>query len=65
VPTGRQRGKRSAHGDRQAHLIVRYCAGAIGPAGLGNALVAPVLAYVPEGGLRSAHGQYDAARTIG
>lgn len=49
VPTGgsEQNGPHMAIGKH--NLIVRYCAGEIARR-LGNALVAPVLAYVPEGG---------------
>jgi creatinine amidohydrolase len=49
VPTGgsEENGPHMAIGKH--NIIVRYCAGEIAR-GLGNALVAPVLAYVPEGG---------------
>lgn len=64
VPTGgsEENGPHMAIGKH--NFIVRHCAGAIAER-LGNALVAPVLAYVPEGGFDPPEGNMKLPGTIG
>lgn len=64
VPTGgtEENGPHMAIGKH--NFIVRHCAGAIADA-LGTALVAPVLAYVPEGGFDPPEGNMRLPGTIG
>jgi len=64
VPTGgsEQNGPHMAIGKH--NRIVRHCAGAIAGR-LGNALVAPVLPYVPEGGIDPPEGNMRLPGTIG
>jgi len=64
VPTGgtEQNGPQMAIGKH--NVIVRYTAGEIA-ARLGNALVAPVLAYVPEGGFDPPQGHMNFPGTVG
>jgi creatinine amidohydrolase len=64
VPTGgtEQNGPHMAIGKH--NIIVHYAAGAIAQR-LGNALVAPVLAYVPEGGFDPPQGHMNFPGTVG
>jgi creatinine amidohydrolase len=64
LPTGgsEQNGPHMAIGKH--NVIVRYTAGEIA-ARLGNALVAPVLAYVPEGGFDPPQGHMNYPGTVG
>ena len=62
----RHRAERPAHGARQAQRARAACSPSASRVALGNALVAPVVAYVPEGGVAppTAHMRFPGTITV-